>query len=103
MSALDPLLIRLADIHNLDMAAALLNWDQLTYMPPKGAQARAKQLATLAKRSHELLTAKETQDLLAAAESEKPQNEDHQATLRVARRNLDKATKVPTALIVEIT
>jgi len=106
MFALDSLLTRLADIQNLDMAAALLNWDQLTYMPPKGAPARAKQLATLAKRSHELLTSKETQDLLAAAESEKPTGggeEDHRAMLRVARRNLDKATKVPTALIVEIT
>src|SRR5947199_2257615 len=69
--SLAPLLERLADIHNLDMANAVLNWDQRTYMPEKGGDARAKQLATLAKLSHEMLVARETQDLLAAAEAQK--------------------------------
>src|SRR2546423_2604669 len=97
------LLERLADIHNLGMANALLNWDQRTYMPLKGAEARAKQLATLAKLSHEMFVAKETADLLAAAEGEKPADEDQRAMLRVARRDLDKATRVPTSLVVELT
>ena len=28
---------RLHEIYDLEMAAALLNWDQTTYMPPGGA------------------------------------------------------------------
>src|ERR1700744_1986801 len=101
-TAVESLLARLAGIQNLEMPTALLAWDQLVMMPPRGAEARAKQLATLAKLSHELHVAKETQDLLAAAEDEKPNDEDRQAMLRLARRNLDKATKVPTPLVVEL-
>ena len=59
--ALAALLERLADIHNLDMANAVLNWDQRTYMPVKGSEARAKQLATLAKLSHEMFVGLTTQ------------------------------------------
>ena len=29
---------RVADIHNLEMANAVLNWDQRTYMPLKGGE-----------------------------------------------------------------
>src|SRR2546428_11530651 len=59
-SALDQLRSRLAQIIDLDHAAAVLGWDQQTYMPSGGAPARAEQLATLAKLSHELFTAAET-------------------------------------------
>ena len=38
---------RLVEINDLGAAAALLSWDQSTYMPPGGAAARARQLATL--------------------------------------------------------
>ncbi len=99
------LLERLADIHNLDQANALLNWDQRTYMPAKGSEARAKQLATLAKISHQMFVARETQDLLAAAEAGAgvyAPDSAERAMLRVARRNMDKATKVPTALVVAL-
>ena len=104
--SLQPLLARLADIHNLDQANALLNWDQRTYMPPKGSEARAKQLATLAKISHEMFVARETQDLLAAAEAEGQRHapdSPERAMLRVARRSLDKQIMVPTTLVVELT
>ena len=34
---------RLGEIQDLNRAAALLGWDQQTYMPPGGAAARAEQ------------------------------------------------------------
>ncbi|MEP7279845.1 MAG: carboxypeptidase M32 [Bacteroidota bacterium] len=37
-------------------AIAVLQWDQETYMPPKGAGFRARQIATLSEISHELFT-----------------------------------------------
>lgn len=55
------LLQKAADLNN---AAAVLQWDQEVYMPPKGATARGRQLATLASQAHELLTGKELEDLL---------------------------------------
>src|SRR5436305_6899522 len=104
-SAYARLLARMADIHNVDMANAVLNWDQRTYMPAQGCAARAKQLATLSKMSHELFVAKETGDVLAAAEAEHAgagADSDERAILRVTRRGFDKATKVPTSLVVEM-
>ena len=44
---------RLIEINDLESAAALLYWDQSTYMPPGGAPARARQLATLGRIAHE--------------------------------------------------
>ena len=105
LGTLDSLVARLSDIHNLDMANALLNWDQRTYMPAKGSAARAKQLATLAKLSHEMFVAKETGDLLAAAEGGLggyAADSVERAMLRVARRKFDKATKVPASLVVAL-
>lgn len=101
--SMERFLVRFADIHNLQQANAVLNWDQRTYMPPRGSEARAKQIATLAKLAHEMFVGKEMQELLAAAESGAGAlAAEQRAMLRVARRELDKATKVPTALVVEL-
>jgi carboxypeptidase Taq len=95
------LLARLADIQNLNRAAAVLEWDQRTYMPGKGSEARSRQIATMAKLAHDLFVAQQTQDLLASAEATRPAAGSNEgAILRVTRRDLDKATKVPTSLVV---
>ncbi len=47
----------LSEINDLNSAAAVLSWDQLTYMPPGGAPARGRQSATLARISQEKFTA----------------------------------------------
>ena len=43
---LNDLKARLAEVEDLENAAALLEWDQLTMMPPGGAVERADQSAT---------------------------------------------------------
>ena len=53
---LDDLKARLAEVDDLENAAALLEWDQLTMMPPGGAAGRADQFATLQKIAHEKFT-----------------------------------------------
>src|SRR5215207_11041388 len=47
---------RLLEINDLESAAALLSWDQTTYMPPGGALARGRQMATLGQLAHEKFT-----------------------------------------------
>ena len=44
---------RLAEVYDLTAAAAVLNWDLETYMPSGGAEARAQQLATLQRLTHD--------------------------------------------------
>ncbi|HVF84998.1 MAG TPA: carboxypeptidase M32 [Abditibacteriaceae bacterium] len=92
---------RLADVHNLNMAGALLDWDQQTYMPSGGVEARAEQRATLSKIAHQLLTNDETSKLLEQAEREQNRDETTTAFLRVARREFDHATKLPAELVEE--
>ncbi|MBZ0234210.1 MAG: carboxypeptidase M32, partial [Deltaproteobacteria bacterium] len=52
----EALTARLAEHDDLRSAAALLRWDQMTYMPEGGAAARGRQLATLEKLAHDRLT-----------------------------------------------
>ena len=61
---------RLRDITNLNRASAVLDWDQQTQMPPGGDEARAGQLATLARIGHEMFTSEETARLLEDAAQE---------------------------------
>ncbi len=92
---------RLAELHDLDRARAVLAWDSRTMMPAAGAAMRAEQLATLERLHHELLVSDETGRLLEAArtfaESRAPDS-DEAALVRVARRDREKALRVPADL-----
>ncbi|HTR97726.1 MAG TPA: carboxypeptidase M32 [Candidatus Acidoferrales bacterium] len=104
MRALDRLKARLIEIDDVNGAASLLRWDQMTYMPPGGATARGRQLATLARLAHEQFTAPETGALLEAAERETaglPYDSDEASLTRVTRRLFDQSVKVPAALVAE--
>ena len=47
---------RMQKIADVKYAAAVLQWDQETYIPPKGAGFRGRQLATLSEIAHEWST-----------------------------------------------
>lgn len=103
--ALQALKARLADVHHLSMAGAVLDWDQQTYMPAGGVSARADQKATLSKLSHQFFTDDKTGTLLAQAEADLkglPEDDNDAALLRMTRRDFDKATRLPEALVEEI-
>ena len=95
---LNELKIQLAEIIDLRNAAAVLNWDQSTYMPSGGAAARGGQLATLSKVAHEKFTSKEVgkllEDLQVYSET-LPEDSDDACLIKVVARDYQKATKVP--------
>jgi carboxypeptidase Taq len=96
---------RLAEIHDLGRARALLSWDERITMPPKGAPVRAEQLATLARVRHEKATADELGrllDELAPYEESQPHDSDEASLIRVARRDFEKARRVPAELRAEM-
>ncbi len=96
---------RLAEIHDLNKVGWVLNWDQRTMMPVKGGRVRAEQLATLQKVAHEKFTAPEVGQLLddlAAYEQSLPYDSDEASLIRVARRDYDKARRVPGDLRAEM-
>ncbi len=99
------LLDRLAEVQDISAAAGVLAWDQRTMMPSGGTSARADQLATLVRLSFERFTSDEIGELL---EELGPYGEsldhdsDEASLIRVARRDYDKAVRVPLELQAEM-
>lgn len=94
---------KLADVKNLGEASALLSWDQQVLMPPGGAEARAEQLATLDKLSHEMFITDEIGELLAdLAGADFGADSDEARLIKVAQRDYEKARKLPPKLVVEL-
>jgi carboxypeptidase Taq len=104
--ALPALKARLAEVHNLRMAEALLDWDQQTYMPACGVRARAEQKTTLTRLAHSTFVDEATGKLLEQAEAEvagQGEESDDVCYVKAARRDYDKATRVPVELVSELT
>ncbi len=93
---------RLAPVSDLRAAAALLEWDQETYMPPGAAEARAHQLATLKRLAHEHLTSDAVGALLDALEADGLEDELDRALVRVARRDYDRATRLSADFVTRL-
>ncbi len=89
---------------DLNYAAALLNWDQQTYMPPKAAEERGEQLATLSGIAHDMVTSDEfgalINELVPYGESLDPDSDDA-CLIRQTKRAYDKETKVPGEKVAE--
>lgn len=97
------LLGELREIAVLSSAGATLGWDQETMMPPNGAALRGEQTALLEGIVHERRTSARMGDLLAACEADASLQADPlaAANLREIRRDYDRATKLPNALVRE--
>jgi carboxypeptidase Taq len=96
---------RLSEITDLGRAAALLGWDQQTMMPPNGAAGRAEGLATLGRITHERFCSSEIGrllDELADFESDHAYDSFEASLIRVARRDYEKARKIPADLRADI-
>jgi carboxypeptidase Taq len=89
----------------LESIAGIANWDQHTYMPPRGANLRAEQMGYLARLGHEKLTASRMGDLLAQLEGSalvKSEDTVEAVNVREIRRVYDRAVKMPARLVEDI-
>jgi carboxypeptidase Taq len=92
---------RLAEVTDLHKVARLLSWDQQTVMPPAGTAHRAEQTATVQRLAHELFTDAEVGrmlDELQPLEDSLEADSDDAALIRLARRDYEKAVRVPSSL-----
>jgi carboxypeptidase Taq len=93
---------RLLEVSDLGSAASVLSWDQATYMPMGGAAARARQGAVLSGLAHEKsidpALGKLLDDLTPYADT-LPSDSNDACLIRVARRDFDKAVKVPAEFV----
>ena len=81
---------------------AILGWDQETYMPENAIEERAEQLAMIEGLAHEKAVRPEIGELLASAEARTDLDEAAKAYLKVARREFNKETKLPSRLVTEM-
>lgn len=95
----------LLESHDLTMAASLLNWDQNTYMPPGGAEAKGRQRALLSRLAQEKSISPEVGNLVDDLYSNLDQFEegsDEAQMIINAKRDYDRSVRIPPQLISEM-
>jgi carboxypeptidase Taq len=90
---------KIADLKN---AAAVLEWDQETFLPAKGAAARRRQLATLRSTAHGWFTDQQMEDILQGlAESDKL-SEVERSNVALTLQDYQKQKKYTAAFVEEL-
>jgi carboxypeptidase Taq len=97
---MDELRARLAEVADLERTSALLAWDQEVCMPRQGSPGRAELRATIGRLAHERFVDDRIGELLDGAQ---PRDELEADLVRIARRDYDKARRVPVDLVAEMT
>ncbi len=112
LTTLEPLTTRLLEIQRINSAASVLSWDQETYMPAGGGEARAEQIAVLQGLAHQKLVSPEVQGLLsqwidpttgqAADPVGESWDEPSRSLLREIWRDFNRAQKLPSDFVVKL-
>jgi len=106
MNALEQLRGRMAELNDLASLEMLAGWDQLVMMPAEGARARAQQLGVLARLTHERATAPEIgswlEEIDGLAGAGETLGEIDGDIARLARRDWERAQRVPEELVAEL-
>jgi carboxypeptidase Taq len=111
MQAMEKLRERVAELSDLAAIAMLAGWDQLVMMPAEAAQARARQLGVLARLVHERATREEIGAWLQEIDAGEGDagggagaalSEIDRDIVRLARRDWERARRVPDELAVEL-
>ncbi|MBH9578969.1 carboxypeptidase M32 [Inhella proteolytica] len=98
MNAYADLVRRHHRMHRLGHLQSIASWDQQSFMPPKGNEARAAALAEMGGLLHELATAPELKTLLEQAEGE-GLGDFERASLREMKRSWRASNALPQALV----
>ncbi len=105
MRKIDELKTIVNEISDINKAAAVLGWDQETYMPKGGIADRANQMATLSKISHEKFTSEKVGELINESKDElkeEDKNSNDAKLIKVLNRDYQKSVKVPVRLVQEM-
>ena len=104
-AALAELKARLREISDLRSASAVLSWDQATYMPEGGADARGPpdgDAVAVRPRARGRAGDRQTDRALVPYGERLPDDSDDARLIRVARRDYDKAIRVPAEYVARV-
>jgi carboxypeptidase Taq len=100
------------EIQRINSAASVLSWDQETYMPAGGGEARAEQIAVLQGLAHQKLVSAEIEKLLSqwvdpatGLAYEQPGDlcdEPSRSLLREIWRDFSRAKKLPSDFVIKL-
>jgi len=112
LATLEPLTTRLLEIQRINSAASVLSWDQETYMPVGGGEARAEQIAVLQGIAHQKLVSPDVQSLLsqwvdpgtgqASDQGNETWDEPSRSLLREVWRDFSRAQKLPSDFVIKL-
>jgi carboxypeptidase Taq len=91
----------LQKIADIKYASAVLQWDQETYLPPKGNDIRGQQIATLTELAHEKFTDAKTGDLLQELMSADLSPKEKR-NVELSLEDYNKSKKLPSAFVREM-
>lgn len=89
----------MSKIADVKYAAAVLQWDQETYLPPKGVAFRAQQLATLSELAHELFVKPSFGELLEELTEDKTLDTDQLRNVQLTLEDYRKNEKYPSSFV----
>lgn len=91
-----------SELSDLEAAETLLEWDLETLLPDRAHETRGEVLATVAAYKHRCLISPELRDVLDECAGQAEEGSVLAAQVRAARREVDRAVKVPERLKREI-
>ena len=112
LKTVEALTASLLEIQRINSAASLLSWDQETYMPAGGGEARAEQISTLQGIAHQKLISPNMERLLTTwvdpatgeirEDSGDGWDEPTRSLLREVWRDFSRAKKLPSDFVVRL-
>jgi carboxypeptidase Taq len=93
------------ELSTLGGVAALLGWDQMTYMPPMGAAERSEQTSLISRLSHEKVISDEFWNhiqTLSNIDIFQQLSEKDQAVVKRLEKDIEKARKIPSSFVEKI-
>ncbi|MEM7106516.1 MAG: carboxypeptidase M32 [Bacteroidota bacterium] len=93
---------RMSKIADVNYSIAVLHWDKEVNLPPKGAQHRSQQIATLSGISHEMFTDPEFGKMLDDLSEKNGLDELQRKNVALIRKDYNKQKKYPTSFVIEL-
>ena len=90
------------EFEDVTKALQVLEWDQETMLPKRGAAARANQVASLSKIAHEKIVSRTFRRALREAAAAPKLAARDQAMVREAKREHDRAARIPASLVQDV-
>lgn len=89
-------------IADLRYASAVLQWDQETYLPPKGADIRGRQVATLSELAHEMFTSDQFGLLLQRVIEQNNLSQLERKNVALSWEDYQKQKKYPSSFVRQV-